>query len=190
MSKGKNRRGHNVRRELESAAGAQAIVRLSRSIRRSDTMEGFVVGLGQRWVLLAVLDPNMYLNGYAALRLKDVSKVKRRGGPNTFVGRVLTRRGHWPPVAVDVNLDSVGDLIASAAELGPLVTLHIEKEAPDVCFIGRPVRLTHRSVRLLEINPEAQWADQPTKWRFADLTRVEFGGKYEEALVLIGGHRP
>jgi hypothetical protein len=78
-------------------------------------------------------------------------------------------------------------LIADAAELAPLVTLHIEKEDPNVCFIGRPVRFGRRSVRLLEISPEADWADRPTKWRFDDLTRIEFGGRYEEALMLIGG---
>jgi hypothetical protein len=187
MSRGRDRRGHDARRELEEAAKTQAHVRLSRSIRHGDKVDGFVVGLGSQWVLLAKLDLNMYLDGYAALRLSDVAKVKRRGGPGTFVGRALAARGQWPPVGVDVSLDSVTDLIADAAELAPLVTLYIEEEDPDVCFIGRPVRFGRRSVRLLEINPEADWANRPTKWRFDDLTRIEFGGRYEEALMLIGG---
>ena len=68
-----------VRGELEAAAGDQPLIRVSRGIRRSDEIDGFVVGLGQAWVLLAVLDPTIDLNGYVALRLADVSKVERRG---------------------------------------------------------------------------------------------------------------
>jgi hypothetical protein len=56
-----------------------------------------------------------------------------------------------------------------------------------VCFIGHPVRFTSRSVHLLGITPQAQWEVNPEKWAFADVTRVDFGGRYEEALALIGG---
>jgi hypothetical protein len=175
---------------LEAAARAQSLIRVSRSIRRSDKIDGFVVGLGQAWVLMAVLDPNIDLHGYMGLRLSDVSKVKRRGGPDTFVGRALAARGEWPPVAVEVDLDSVAGLIKTAADVAPLVTLHIERDDPTVCFIGRPIRFTSRSVRLLEITPQAEWEQSPTKWAFVDITRIEFGGRYEDALALIGGPPP
>jgi hypothetical protein len=190
MSEVKTRPGRDVRAELDKAAQEQALVRVSRSIRRSDKLDGFVVGIGQAWVLLALLDHNIYLNGYAALRLSDVSKVERRGGPDSFMGRALAARGEWPPVGVDVDLDSVGELIRTAAEVAPLVTLHIEEDDPTVCFIGRPVRFTGRSVHLREITSQAEWEKRPTKWAFADVTRVEFGGRYEEALTLIGGAPP
>jgi hypothetical protein len=190
MSGAKRRNGRDVRAQLEKAAVEQALVRVSRSIRRSDKIDGFVVGLGREWALLAVLDPNVHHNGYVALRLRHVSKIKRRGGPETFVGRAVAARGHWPPVVVDVDLDSVADLIRTAAEVAPLVTLHIEQDDPDVCFIGRPLRYTRRSVHLLEITPQADWKADLSKWAVTDLTRVEFGGRYEEALALVGGPAP
>jgi hypothetical protein len=190
MSEVKTHKGRNVGADLETAVREQTLVRVSRTIRRNDKLDGFVVGIGQAWVLLAVLDANIYLNGYAALRLGDVSKVKRRGGPDTFVGRALAARGEWPPVAADVDLDSVADLVRTASDVAPLVTLHVEEDDPDVCFIGRPLRFTSRSVHLLEITPQADWHDHPTKWAFADVTRVDFGGRYEEALALIGGAPP
>jgi hypothetical protein len=30
----------------------------------------------------------------------------------------------------------------------------------------------------------------PTRWPFSNITRVEFGGRYEEALSLVGGGPP
>ena len=187
MSRVKSGKSLAARADLETAAQQQSLVRLSRSIRRSDKLDGFVVGLGQGWVLLAVLDHNIYLNGFAAVRVADVKKVNRRGGPDSFVGKALTARGEWPPTGANVDLDDLAELVRSAAEVAPLVTLHLEAEDPTVCFIGRPVRLTSRSVHLVQITPEAEWDNEPTKWQFTDVTRVDFGGRYEEALSLVGG---
>ncbi|RBY80594.1 hypothetical protein DQ238_08435 [Geodermatophilus sp. TF02-6] len=190
MSEVKTRSARDVRAELDEAAQEQALVRVSWSIRRSDELDGFVVGLGQAWVLLAELDHDIHLNGYAALRLGGVSRVERCGGSDTFVGRALAARGEWPPVGVDVDLDGVAELVRTAAEVASLVTLHAEEDDPTVCFVGRPVRFTTRSVHLLGITPQAEWADRPDTWAFADVARVECGGRYEEALALIGGAPP
>jgi hypothetical protein len=182
--------GPDARAALEVAAREQALVRITRSIRGSDELDGFVVGLGQEWALLAVLDDTIHLNGYAGLRLGDVSEVVQRGGPDTFVGRALAARGEWPPVGVEVDLDGVAALVRTASDKAPLVSLHIEEDDPTVCFIGRPVRFTSRSVHLLEITPEAEWKGLTSTWALADVTRVEFGGRYEEALALVGGAPP
>jgi hypothetical protein len=187
VSRSTTQRDSDVRGRLEKALRKQSQIRVARSIPRSDQIDGFVVGIGRTWVLLANLDHRIHLDGYVALRIGDVSKVDRRGGPDTFVGRALAARGEWPPVSVDVDLDDTAGLIRTAAGVAPLVTLHIEEEDPTVCFIGRPERISRRSVHLWEINPQAEWWDQPTKWSFAAVTRLDFGGGYEEALALIGG---
>lgn len=100
--------GRDFGADLDKAVREQALVRVRRSIRRSDKLDGFVMGVGQAWLLLALLDPNVYLNGYVAVRLADLSKVEVRAGPDSFVGRALAARGEWPPLSVDVDLDRVG----------------------------------------------------------------------------------
>ncbi|RBY88029.1 hypothetical protein DQ244_15805 [Blastococcus sp. TBT05-19] len=182
--------GRDVRAELDEAATRLALVRVSRSIPGSDELDGFVMGTGRAWVLLALLDPGVHLNGYVALRLADVSDVEVRGGLDTFVGRALAARGEWPPVGADVDLESAGELIRTAADVAPLVTLHLEEDDPTECFVGRPVRFTSRSVHLLFITPEAEWDGTSDEWSFAEVTRVDFGGRYEEALALVGGAPP
>lgn len=104
--------------------------------------------------------------------------------------KALKARGQWPPRLVDINLEDPSSLIASAAERAPLVTLHLEATDPDVCYIGRPVKLTHKRVHLLDITPSAEWRDRPRKWDLTDVTRVEIGGRYEQALALVGGPAP
>ena len=40
---------------------------------------------------------------------------------------------------------------------------------------------------LLEMNPDATWDDKPTEYRLSGITRVNFGGDYENALHIVGG---
>ncbi len=177
-----------IRARLDEATREQLLVRLSRSIKDSDQLDGFVVGHGSEWLLLALVGTGIEFDGHVAVRLGDLSKVELRR--DSFARQVLAARGQWPPASAEVDLDTAEGLVRSAADLQPLVTLHIEAIDPDVCFIGRPVRFTKRSVRLLEITPRAVWEAQPTKCRFRVITRVDFGSGYEDALAMIGGAPP
>jgi hypothetical protein len=190
MATTKSRRSKKVRARLEQAASDTVAVRVSRRIKGSDRLEGFVVGIGRAWLLLAVLDPDTHLNGYAAVRLADVSKVKLRAGVDGLAGRALAARGQWPPAGVALPLDEAAGLVRTAAEVAPLVGLLTEEDDPNAIVIGRPVRLGKRSVRLLEIDPDARWAGEPSRWAYADVTRVDLLDRYQEALALVGGPPP
>lgn len=111
-------------------------------------------------------------------------------GPDTFVGRALAARNQWPPRGAEVDLDSVGGLLKSASQIAPLLALYTEEDDPTVSFIGRPVGYTARSIHLLGIGTQAKWRKKPDTWKFSNITRVEFGGRYEEALALVGGPPP
>jgi hypothetical protein len=67
------------------------------------------------------------------------------------------------------------------------VTIHREQVDQDVCWIGRVQGLDRSRVSLLEIGPDAKWEDSPEEHRVAEITRVNFGGEYENALHLVGG---
>ena len=107
-------------------------------------------------------------------------------GPETFAGRAPKARGEWPPVGAAVGLDTLPELVMTAAEVAPLVSLFIEEDDPEVCLIGRPVGVSRRSIHLQEIDPEARWDQRPTTWTLTSVTRVDFGGRYEEGLTLVG----
>jgi hypothetical protein len=175
---------------LAEAQDRLTLVRLTRAIRRADKLEGFVAGVGHRWVLLSLVDDGAYLNGFAAIRLTDVKGVVPWGGSESFAVRALRGRGEWPPHSPEISLDSAGGLLRDAADVSPLVTLHVEVDDPTVCFIGRPVVIAARSVRLLEVTPDASWEEMPTTYRFSDVTRIEFGGRYEAALASVAGAPP
>ena len=176
----------SIRAKLAAAAANTELVRVVRSIRRADKLEGFVLKIGAEWLLLHVLNPAMFLDGHVAVRVSDVRSVKTLGS-DSFAARALRHYGDKPRKLGKVELRSTKAVIASASKTFSLVTIHIEQRDPSVCYIGMPVALSTRALRLREISSEARWDDEPTTYWLRDVTRVDIGGRYERALLAVGG---
>lgn len=178
-----------VGERLQRAKDELALVRIDRG-RDVDSVEGYVVGVGVRWLLLAFLDDAIVLDGHTALRLQDVRRVRFRtnGG---MAQQALTLRGQWPPAlpAEPIDLDDDRGLFTSLLTQ-PFLNVQPENDNPDVCYIGAPEGLGDRSLRLLEITPRGVWGTRTTKYRVQDITRVEIGGRYEQALLSVAGTAP
>jgi hypothetical protein len=178
-----------VRSELKTAAAHAELVRIVRSIRGADKLEGSILETGSEWLLMHELNTELFLDGHVAVRVADVRSVKPLGS-SSFPARALRHYGEKPRRPGLVKLTSARTVIESASRRFPLVTIHVERRDPAVCYIGVPLRITSRSLRLREITPEAQWEDKPRTYRLGDITQVEIGGRYQRALLAVGGRPP
>jgi hypothetical protein len=89
-----------------------------------------------------------------------------------------------------VKIETVQELLRTAGRAFPIITIHKERIAPEVCHIGYVQRVTDDHVSLLEIGPDASWDSQAIDHRIRQITRVDFAGGYEDALLLVGGLPP
>lgn len=150
-----------------------------------------MLGSGDAWTLLAPC-ADVRVDGYTAVRTGDISRVKRRGDENALTVRALRRRGQWPVAAPagGVRPGDTAELLTTAAAHYGLLGVHTEHLTVDSLWIGALLRVGPRSARLHLIDPEARWYDRPSKVRLADLTRIGFGGRYEETLREFAEPRP
>ena len=63
--------------QLLGAIDSESLVRISRSPRNADRVDGFVHAVGSKWVLIRQTGDGGYFDGLVAVRLKDVVKVRR-----------------------------------------------------------------------------------------------------------------
>ena len=134
---------------------------------------------------MARLSDRLSPDGWTFVPLEDVHQVSVDADHDCFPNRALRARGHWPPTVPDrPELGSVRSAIETAARSSPLVTLFRELENPDSCVIGAVVDLDDDRVGMRLITPEAVWETDTTSYDLDEVTRVECGGGYEEALYL------
>lgn len=171
---------------LTTALQSGQMVRVVAKPTPDVALDGYVVGISETFVLLHLLDGgyHMTLNGYATLPLSEIKKARVLDDFDSFSDRALKVKSIFPKPQPDLLLLDFPGLLSSADAHFPLVTIHLERLDRDCCFIGRVEKLTKRSLWLQKIDASAQWTESE-KFRFEDITRVDFGGGYEEALWLV-----
>lgn len=147
---------------------------------------GFVLDWSRDLTLLHVLNTHrMELNGYAVIRNSD---VRRWRSVQSFVARARTLKGIKPAPLDGISLANWRGILDTASKQFSLLTIHREAMDPSVCYIGTVASLTEKTVTMRMIDPDARWADAK-RLRFENLTKVEFGGGYEEALAMVAKDR-
>ena len=148
---------------------------------------GYALDVGPRFFLLALVDERIRFNGFQCLRLQDVRRLQTPATYAAFKEAALAIRGERVPDKPSVCLDSIEQILLTASRAFPLVCINREKTDPSVCEIGRVVGVGRDKVTLLKIDPDAVWDYETQKYKLGEITRVDFGGGYEEALILAGG---
>lgn len=175
---------------LEYAEQKMLLVHIRRWIPDADRLEGFVVGVGKKWVALQCLSDRVEFDGWQLLRVKDIQAVSVDPDPNCFEVKALKARSLWPPTAPELNLDDVVDVLSAVTAVAPMISVFDEFDRSDVCWIGAVRALDESKLRLLQVNTRGGWARKPRSFDPADVTRIDFGGGYEEALGLVAGLPP
>ena len=171
--------------QLVDAMYRRRLIRFSRRFEDS-AIRGYVLDVGSHFFLLALLSDRIWFDGFECFRVNDVRDVK----PDlyaSFAEAALKKRREPRPKNPHVSVANIEELLQSAGRAFPLVTIHREQVDPDACWIGRVLGITGGRVSLLKISPDATWDDTPCEYRLNEITRVNFGGDYENALHLVGG---
>ena len=104
-----------IRKKLHQARTKQAYVRVERALKISVGFhEGFVVGVGEEWALLAQTSDGGWPDGYIAFRLADVKSIRSNTGVSEKFARLQI---DWPPSNpfTGVDLNSVAGVITGLA---------------------------------------------------------------------------
>jgi hypothetical protein len=174
--------------QLALALRKKLLVRFASAFDRG-TVSGYVLDIGPQCFLIALVSDGIRYNGFQCYRSSDVRRLWVPDKYARFHEGVLRIRGLSSPKKPPVSVSSSAELLLTANRAFPLVTIHREKVDASACWIGRIVDLRNGFVTLLEIGPDASWDNKLETYRLSEITRVDFGGDYEDALYLIGGKK-
>lgn len=169
---------------LRAARAAGTLVRVTRTVEES-WAEGYVAGVAEDLFLLCLVSDDVVFDGFQAFRLADVVDVASPAPHAQFVERALHLRGQARPADPAVDLGDLRTLLTSACQAFPMITLHREVADPDVCHIGVVEGFAREAVTLREVDADAGWVAERGVYALSEVTRVDFGGRYAEALALV-----
>ena len=170
-----------TRDRLSKLVGQPKKAQLTRGFPGEPTHNGFVLGLGRDLVLLHQFH-DFYPEGYAALRVADIKRV-RSGEHERFWERMFRGEGLMERVGIpyEVPLDDFRSLLAALHGRGQHVIVECEDRKTaddDDFFIGRVVAIGDESVSILYFDPMGTWDDEPSVIDYGDITKVQFDTPY------------
>lgn len=179
-----------VRKRLEKAHRDQTLVRVRRGqLTGGSSIDGYVVSVADRWVVIQELDDSVYFDGYSAVRLKDISSV-RPDDKAEYVERALATLGR-PEPTFSLSQDArTSEVLALAAANAPLVGFHLEQYDGEPLHIGQLGRLGKKRFEMLCVEANGKWDLAPERWPYKEVTQVSFGGRYYSALEAFGETPP
>ncbi|MCP4493063.1 MAG: hypothetical protein GY820_38060 [Gammaproteobacteria bacterium] len=176
--------------DLAEAMEKAILTRLERSDIEPGHFTGYVVDATDELLLFLVVSDLILFNGFSILRVCDLTSIEVPAPNFKFVEKALRIRDEEIEKAPPIDLSSITAVLESSSKVYPLVTIHWEKIDPDVCFIGHVVNVGDARLSMFDIAPGAEWDNEPTERAVLDITRIDFGGKYEDALFQVGGDPP
>jgi hypothetical protein len=179
---------HKIATQLRKALGEPSIFRISRRPLSKDDVDGFVIGLSDRWVLIARTQDGGHSDGLIALRVRDISKVTK---DTSFETRfALTQPPRDTDKIESIDLTNVETVIGTMGQLSPIVAIEEEKVAPGSIAIGRYEGKHRKEFGLLFLGTDATWDVESTPYRFKGVTTVTIDGLYLMALAAVAGDPP
>ena len=157
------------------------IRRVARGFDLDDVIEGVEKARIGGWIVFAALSESFELDGWFAVRERDVVADDVHG-ESLAIARILNLRHQVEPEFGD------GDVWTATSDQWSdhgLVAVHVEHEFPGECQIGAG-SITDGVVELRTVDMCGAFEDTVVHIAVSTITRLDWGGRYEEALCLAG----
>ena len=154
-----------------------------------DETSGFVVAVAKDWVVMHDLVQTVYLDDLVFLRLDHVTKVEPHQD-QAYVSRAVAGLGEPIKEFVCAPDASISDLLAAIAERQEWSEFTSRSSEGDWINFGRIRRIGNKRLHLQFIGRDGVWVDSVDAWKLKDITRLEVGGRYAQALDRFGDPIP
>jgi hypothetical protein len=170
--------------QLQSAEVTGIPVSIRRASIAADPRHGRIAMVTRAFVIVNTFDADFHLNGFSLLRTRDITAVEdKRAG---FFGRLLERRpekGTILPIEFR-GCDTVRSVLSLIHNHWPIISVHLETTVDRPSIFGRVRMMGADAVVFDWITSEAVWNGTTESTRIEAITRVDFGGGYEDSLAI------
>lgn len=176
-------------RRLSTAQEDMQPVTIRRKGLDADEISGFVVAVIDEWVVLQDLVEAAYLDRVILLRIDYVTKVMRDDN-SAYVSRAVAGLGVPLEEFVCPSNASVGELLRLVDDRAELVCVYLETREDYWLALGKILRIGPKRLDLHYVGRDVVWADFVERWKLKNITRIEFGGRYMQALERFSDPMP
>jgi hypothetical protein len=152
---------------------------------------GFVLNCNETFTLINQFDRDIYgLDGYSVFYNEDVSEYWTYTSTENYLEtKYIKLKNIKPQPQPKISLNSLSELLTSISQNFPTMKIYRDNLSEDGNVIGKLVEVKENTFKLLAIRTDGVWKENPSRFRLADVTRIDFGTRYEEVLLSVAEKR-
>ncbi len=167
---------------LQNLRDKQELVTIRRDSLGVSDIRGYIEQVTQSHLLVLNVDYDVCFSGFIVLRVEDVTFLRWGNNKLQAWDKVLSAREKPQTNLQDSDLATWADVCKAVAEESAVISIYQEAVDDDSCFVGRNVQIEGELVRVEDITNEGV-LDGIFAFPLKDITRVDFAGNYEQALL-------
>lgn len=165
------------------------LVEFNRKPLDKHALFGFMLACNDEFTLIQEFDTSLFrLDGFVVFQNDSVKNFRIYDEPGYFLSEVVEFERISPSSPPKISVHSWPEIIKSVSELFPLIVIEQEAIDRDICYIGKLLETRKNGFTLRDIDPNAEW-EKKRKYKFKDITKVKFGGRYETVLASVNQKR-
>jgi hypothetical protein len=165
---------------LNELIESKSLVDVRRDDLEVDDIRGFILATSAKLVLIGAVGDDIQHNGYSIIEQDDITLL--RWGTDNLLGWEKALLGPSTAGLVkDPDLSTWWGALEVARSTAPLVTFFRERLDSSVCYISDGFRFSDVSIVGRNISTDGE-RNGSFAIRSDDLTRIDFGGRYEAGL--------
>lgn len=166
--------------ELEELANEGSLVDLD--MANDPILTGAILAVGPESLLIQRFDDEcMTFTGWSIVMTKVLNRYRPE---SSFVSTFVEKKGLRPKSPRRIDLASIRGTLEWLHAEWPLIMVHRSVRFPGELQVGSLAAFSDKTLTLKRIDTDAEW-DDTYRIRLEDVTRIDFGGHYERALLEV-----
>jgi hypothetical protein len=146
---------------------------------------GFIIGESRSLMALHQVSDSYRLDGYCVIRREDIQSVKTRFKKRSLIRAALRIKSQEPVRVPELSLASMRAAAQSAQSKFGVLVIHRERVQPGEVEVGTLRLSAEHSYVLRWLSTLARWESDDRKFRYRDITLLEFGTEYDQTLFAV-----
>jgi hypothetical protein len=176
-------------RDLHEIVENKWPVRFNRKPYDEWTLLAFVLDVNDEITLVNAIDEDAGATGFDVFLNKTVKSFLVYDDPEYCESLVVKLKRIRPKKHPGISIDSISDVLRTVNALFPLLIIYREKVDPGACWVGKVTDIKKKTFVMQEISPDGDWDNEPTTYKFKEITKVSFANGYENNLALVADYR-
>lgn len=173
-------------KDLKFTENKEYILEIEVNSFNNCTIWGIIEHFSEEYILISKINKECFsFEGYSIIKIEYITRYRFFDTDNDFLFLVQKKVNLFKQKTFRICSSSFKKVLRKIAKEYKLFSFYKKNDLEKI-YVGKILKITNNTIIMKEIDADADWYDDVTKFTIESLAVIDFGGRYEKVLWLVG----